>query len=305
VLWFTAMGRARVLLLLIVAACAGAQIPQHNGYKGGAKAKPWKKARTLKFEGEKNEAKAQGELSYADYKRAVWYVADLQQAGQLDIKLDITPPGDSADDDFDLGFEVLDPGNRIIAKSNKEEGEDTGEVQKSKSLLDLEPGKYMIHLYLQDRRDSCDYVIHATFKPMATVGKSDFPAQVAFTPNLPMVPLQDDTPKTYKPPVTETVVTVKHRPHGGGGPKPPPPPPPPPASAAKSARIIGMQVVGGTQITIGLGTGGGAAVGWKGKIDGVASGSFTLAACNERTCTATVSATPDQIKGSGKVTVGP
>ena len=66
-----------------------------------------------------------------------------------------------------------------------------------------------------------------------------------------------------------------------------------------------MQVVGGgTQITIGRGTSGGAAVGMKGKIDGVASGAFTLAACNERTCTATVSATPDQIKGSGSVTLG-
>ena len=274
----------------------------HNGYKGGAKAKPWKKAKTLKFD-EKSEAKAQGELAYAEYKRAAWYIADLQQPGQLDIKLDITPPGDSSDDDFDLGFEVLDPGNRVIARSNKEEGEDTGEIQKSKSLLDLEPGKYMIHLYLQDRRDSCDYVIHATFKPMTTVGKSDFPAQVQFTPNLPMVPLQDDTPKSYKPPVqTAVVTTAKHH----KGPKEPKPPPPPPPATTKSARIIGMQVIGGgTQITIGLGTSGGAAVGMKGKVNNVASASFTLAACNERTCTATVSATPDQIKGSGAVTLTP
>jgi hypothetical protein len=67
-----------------------------------------------------------------------------------------------------------------------------------------------------------------------------------------------------------------------------------------------MQVVGGgTQITIGLGTAAGAAVGMKGKINNVSSGAFTLAACNERTCTATVSATPDQIKGSGTVTLSP
>jgi hypothetical protein len=294
------MGRVSVLLLLIVAACAGAQIPQHNGYKGGSKAKPWKKAKTLKFD-DKMEAKAQGELSYADMKRAAWYVADLQQPGQLDIKLDITPPGEEVDDEFDLGFEVLDAGNRIIAKSNKEEGEDTGEVQKSKSLLDLEPGRYMIHLYLQDRRDSCDFVMRATFKPMSTVGKSDFPSQVAFTPTLPMVPLQDDTPKGYKQPSTQTTVVVRKT---GRTPKPPKETPPPPVTT-KSARIIGMQVVGGgTQITIGLGTAGGASVGMKGKINNVASGGFTLAACNERTCTATVSATPDQIKTSGAVTLG-
>ena len=275
----------------------------HNGYKGGGKAKPWKKAKTLKFN-DKMEAKAQGELSYADMKRAAWYTADLSTAGQLDIKLDITPPGEEVDDEFDLGFEVLDAGNRIIAKSNKEEGDDTGEMQKSKSLLDLEPGKYMIHLYLQDRRDSCDYVIHLTLKPMNTIGKSDFPAQVAFTPSLPMVPLQDDTPKNYKPPTTTTVVV--RRPPKGGGNKPPPPPPPPPVATTKTARIIGMQVVGGgTQITIGLGTSGGAAVGMKGKINNVPSGGFSIAACNERTCTATVSATPDQIKGSGAVTLTP
>ncbi|HUS29801.1 MAG TPA: hypothetical protein VMZ53_14955 [Kofleriaceae bacterium] len=294
------MGRASVLLLLIVAACGGAQIPQHNGYK--AKAKPWKKAKTLKFD-DKSEAKATGELSYAEFKRAAWFVADLQQPGQLDIKLDITPPGEEVDEDFDLGFEVLDAGNRVIARSNKEEGDDTGEMQKSKSLLDLEPGRYMIHLYLQDRRDTCDYVMRATFKPMSSVGKSDFPSQVAFTPSLPMVPLQDDTPKGYKSPTTTTTVVVK-KPRTGGGQKPPPPPPPPPPTT-KSARIIGMQVVGGgTQITIGLGTAGGASVGMKGKINNVASGGFTLAACNERTCTATVSATPDQIKTSGAVTLG-
>jgi len=294
------MGRVSLLLLLIVAACAGAQIPQGNGYRKGVK-QPWKKAKTLKFD-EKMEAKAQGELSYADQKRAAWFIADLQQAGQLDIKLDITPPGEDVDDEFDLGFEVLDPGNRIIAKSNKEEGEDTGEMQKSKALLDLEPGRYMIHLYLQDRRDTCDFVMRATFKPMSTVGKSDFPAQVLFTPNLPMVPLQDDTPKSYKPPTT-TAVVVKHTPKTPKEPKKDPTPPP---AATKNARIIGMQVIGGgTQITIGLGTAGGAAVGMKGKVNNVASGSFTLAACNERTCTATVSATPDQIKGSGGVTLTP
>ena len=294
------MGRASLLLLLIVAACAGAQIPQHNGYKGGSKAKPWKKAKTLKFD-DKMEAKAQGELSYAEMKRAAWYIADLQQAGQLDIKLDITPPGEEVDDEFDLGFEVLDAGNRIIAKSNKEEGEDTGEMQKSKSLLDLEPGRYMIHLYLQDRRDSCDYVMRATFKPMSSVGQSDFPAQVAFTPNLPMVPIQDDTPKGYKQPTTQTTVVVKKQ---NKGPKPPKETPPPPVTT-KSARIIGMQVVsGGTQITIGLGTAGGASVGMKGKVNNVAAGAFTVAACTERTCTATVSATPDQIKTSGAVTLG-
>ena len=33
----------------------------------------------------------------------------------------------------------------------------------------------------------------------------------------------------------------------------------------------------------------------KGKVSGLSSGSFTIASCNERACTATVSATPDQM----------
>ena len=273
----------------------------HSGYKG-KKPQPWKKAKALKFD-DKMEAKAEGELEYATYKRAVWFSADLTQPGQLDLRLEITPPGDSGNDEFDLGFEVLDPGNRVIMRSDNQEGDDTGDLNKQKSLKDLEPGKYLIHLYLQHRLDSADYVLRASFKPMASVGKSDFPAQVAFTPTLPMVPLQDDTPKTYKPPSATTVVVRKPRKTGG--------PPPPkeekkPPTAEMSARIIGMQVVGGgTQITVGRGTSGGAAVGMKGKIVGVATGSFTLAACNERTCTATVSATPDQIKGSGSVVLTP
>jgi hypothetical protein len=273
----------------------------HNGYKG-KKPAPWKKAKTLKFD-DKLEAKAEGELSYPNYKRAVWYVADLTQPGQLDIRLEITPPGDAVNDDFDLGLEVMDPGFRTIAKSDLEEA-DAGDLTKSKSLLDLEPGKYYVHLYLQGRLDTADYVLRATFKPMSSVGKSDFPAQVAFVPTLPMVPLQDDTPKTYKP-EKPTVVTTVRKPRGGGGPKPVDKKPVTPA-AEMNARIIGIQVVGGgTQITVGRGTAGGAAVGMKGKIVGVASGAFTLASCNERACTATVSATPDQIKASGSVVLTP
>jgi hypothetical protein len=292
------MGRLSLLLLLIVAGCGGAQVPTHNGYKG-KKPTPWKKAKTLKFD-DKNEAKAEGELSYPDYKRAAWFAAELPSAGQLDLRLEITPPGDAVNDEFDLGFEVLDPGSRVIMRSDLQEGEDIGDLNKMKSLKDLEPGRYLIHLYLQHRLDNADYVLRATFKPMSTVGKSDFPALVAFLPTLPMVPLQDDTPKSYRPPTLTTVVSRK----------PPKQPkkedPKPPPTTTISARIIGMQVVGSsTQITVGRGTSGGAVVGMKGKIVGVASGGFTLAACNERTCTATVAATPDQIKGSGSVVLTP
>lgn len=281
-----------------VAGCGGTQVPTHNGYKG-KKAQPWKKAKQLKWD-EKSEAKVEGELSYADYRRAHWYQADLASAGQLELRLEITPPGDAVNDEFDLGFEVLDSGFRSIAKSDKEEGDDVGDLTKTKTLLDLEPGKYYIHLYLQGRLDTADYVLKATFKPMASVGKSDFPAKVAFVPTLPMVPLNDDTPKSYKPPTEKTNVKIARR--KAALPKEEKKEP----VQQMTARIINMQVVsGGTQITVGRGTSGGAAVGMKGKIVGVSTGSFTLAACNERACTATVQATPDQIKGSGSVVLNP
>lgn len=292
------MGRV-TLLLLFVAACGGPQIPMGNGYKGGDKAKPWKKAKTLKWD-DKGEAKAEGDLSYPEFRRAVWYMADLTQNGELDLRLEITPPGDATNDDFDLAMEVLDPGNRVIAKSDIEEA-DAHELNKTKNLVDLAPGHYLIHLYLQGRMDTADYVLKATFKPVAaTQGKSDFPAEVAFLPALPMVPINDDTPKNYKPPTTTVVVHTTHHPVHE------PPPPPKTPVAVMTARIIGVSVSGGsTQITIGLGTSKGAKAGMAGKVNGLSGVTFTLASCNERACTANVAATPDQVNHASGVVLTP
>jgi hypothetical protein len=285
------MGRA-TLLLLIVAACGGAQIPAHNGYKSD-KATPWKKAKGLKWD-DKLEAKIEGDLSYPDRRRAGWFITELTQHGELDLRLEITP-GDSSGEDFDLAMEIMDADYRVIAKSDSEES-DSGQLTKQKALLDLDPGKYYIHLYLEGRLDTADYVLKASFKPSgATAGKSDFPAQVAFLPHLPMVPIGDDTPKGYQPP---TVIHAVH--HTEKKPDPPP-------VATLTARIIGVSVVsGGTQITIGRGTATGAKAGMQGKVNGLAAGSFTIASCNERACTATVSATPDQVNhAAGSVALGP
>jgi hypothetical protein len=296
VLWLPAMGRLVVLLLLIVAACGGAQVPAHSGYKG-KKPQPWKKAKALKFN-DKGEAKVEGELAYGRYKRAAWFSADLAQPGQLDVKLEITPPGDTVNDEFDLGLEVLDQDFRVIVRSDLQEGDDTGDLQKSKSLKDLEAGKYYIHLYLQHRLDSADYLLRASYQPQPSIGKSDFPAQVAFVPVLPQVPLQDDTPKDRMPKTTATVVRKSPRTVTNTPPKKEEPVGP----AKLNARILGMTVVGGgTQITIGVGTNAGAAAGMKGKVVGLPSGNFDVTSCSERSCTAVVKATPDQIKASGSV----
>ncbi len=292
--------RRIVLALVVLSACAGPQIPQHSGYKSD-KAKPWKKPKAIALD-EKLEGKTEGELQYGDFRRAKWFSLDIPANGELALRLEITPPGDEANDDFDLAMEVLDPGYRVISKSDLEE-EDAHELNKVRTLYDLAPGKYLIHLYLQGRKDSADFVLRAAFKRTAAAEvKSDFPAKVAFLPPLPMVPINDDTPKSYRPPTT-AVVKIKR-----GGPRQPTVKveKPGPAPTTKSARVIGLSVVGGgTQITVGIGTAQEVAAGWKLKIQGV-SGGFTLSDCGERTCKATVSATPDQIKaGGGNVTLSP
>jgi hypothetical protein len=276
-------------------ACGGPQIPTHNGYKA-KEAKPWKKPKALKLD-DKKEAKVEGDVSYPDMRRARWFEINLPANGELSIALEITPPGDAVNEEFDLGMEVLDPSLRVISKSELED-EDAHELNKKKTLVDLAPGKYLIHLFLQGRMDTADFVLRASFKPtQAAEVKTNFPNEVPFVPVLAMVPLQDDTPRNYRP-QTQAVVKVIKKPNA--------PPPPPPPAATVSARIIGVQVVsGGTLITVGRGKSSGASDGMKAKINGI-SGAFTIGNCNERTCTATVAATPDQIKNSnGTVTLSP
>jgi hypothetical protein len=273
----------------LLVACGGPKVPLHSGYKN-EKAKPWKNAKAIKLDA-KNEGKADGSLNYASYNRARWYFVQLPSHGDLNLKLEITPPGDEANEDFDLAMEILDPGFRVISKTDKEE-EDAGELNKNKPLFDLEAGKYYVHLYLQGRMDNADYNLKVTFKPTKAHEKaSDFPAQVAFIDALPMVPLNDDTPKQYRPPPPVTVVRT---------PRPPKQPTPDkkPEATVLNARIVGVSVVGGgTRIVLGRGTNTGAKSGMKAKLNGI-NGMFPID-CNENTCVAVVNATPDQIKSAG------
>lgn len=279
--------RPVVLALMLAAACGGTQIPQHNGYKADNK-KPWKKAKDIKLD-DKGEGKADGSLSYAQYTRAKWFALDLPSTGNLMVKVDITA-GDNAAEDFDLAMEILDPGNRVIAKSDLEEA-DAHELAKTKNLVELPPGKYLVHLYLQGRQDQADFGLKVAFTATAPAErKSDFPSQVAFVPALAQVALNDEAPKNYKP---TPAAVVSHTTHHVT-----PPPPKPVPVATLTARILQVNVVGGgTQLVIGRGTDTGA----NDKMHGVVNGTkitFTMAACSPRTCTAVVTATMDQIKAS-------
>lgn len=291
------MRRIVLASVLVAAACGGSKIPTHSGYRS-EKSKPWKKFKTLSWD-EKMEAKTGGDLSYGDYRRAKWFAIEIPAPGELELKLEVTPPGDAVNDDFDLAMEVLDPGFRVISKADMEE-DDVGELSKTRTLYDLQPGNYLVHLYLQGRLDFADFELRASFKRAGSADvPSDFPAKVAFLPALPMVPLTDDTPARYRPPQT-TIVKIKKGPR-----KQAPKVEAPPPATTKTARIIGVSVSGGgTQVTLGMGTAQGVASGWKAKIAGVQG--TTTVSCDERRCTATVSATPDQVKaGGGTATLSP
>lgn len=276
-----------VALALAIAACGGPKVPTHSGYKTDT-AKPWKKPKALALD-EKLEAKTDGELAYRDYKRARWYSIELPATGELTLKFDITPPGEAVNEEFDLAFEVLDPGFRVISKSDLEEA-DAYELAKSRTLVDLSAGKYLIHVYLQGRMDSAEYELRASFKRTAPAEvKTTFPAEVEFIYPLAMVPPNDDTPKTYKAPTVVKTTTVR-RPR-------PKPADPKPKAAPLTARIIGVLIVDNkTQITIARGIANEAFDGMKGQLKGFG---FTLSGCTERRCQAVLSATPDQIRSAG------
>jgi len=260
----------------------------HSGYKSDT-AKPWKKPKQLVFD-EKGEAKADGDLVYKDYRRARWYAVTLLANGELTIKLDITPPGDAVNEDFDLALEVLDPGFRVISKSDKEE-QDAGELAKSKTLLDLRAGTYLIHLYLQGRMDTTEYSMRVAFKRTAPAEvKTTFPSEVEFVEPLALVPPKDDTPANYRPQsaVVRTTVT-----------RPPPKKEPEKPAEVIIARITAIVVVDKkTQITIGRGTQSKAHDGMKVKVNGV--GVFEVTGCTENRCKALIPATPDQVRSGGE-----
>jgi hypothetical protein len=279
-----------VPVLFLAVACGGPEIPTHSGYKN-EKTKSWLKAKTLKID-EKGEIKTDGELVYAEYKRARWYAIETPTHGELSLRLEITPPGDATNEDFDLGFEVLGAGYRVLHKSDLED-DDAHEVTKTTKLVELPPGKYLVHLFLQGRMDTAEYTLRGTFKSTAVAEQpSDFPAQVAFLDPLPMVPLNDDAPKGYKPDKKPVVVkTTGRKPEKIVEKKPPP-------AAAVTARIMSINVVpGGTQILIGRGTASGATDGMRARISGV--GETKIGNCKETSCTAVFKATPDQVKGGG------
>ncbi|HLU67641.1 MAG TPA: hypothetical protein VKZ63_15265 [Kofleriaceae bacterium] len=284
---------------VLSAACGGADVPEHNGYKSPT-SRPWQSPVDLVLD-EDNEAEVDDVVSYPKRQRARWYAVDLPSAGELEVKLSI--PALLEDREVDLAFEILDEGYQVIAAADRD-ADDAGEEEKIRLLGGLQPGRYYVHVYAQHRLDEIDFTLQVAFRPDAAAVESNFPASVAFIGALPDVPAVDDAPAP-QPKVVKKCRGARCR-------KRPPPPDPTPQPRAVRARVAGIVKVtaGGTQIRIDRGTSQGVEVGWKGSVvtrDGnaIPGGSFEISRVTAAESFATVQAAASAVTSAKYVRLRP
>jgi len=289
-----------VALSTALAACGGADVPAHSGYKN-PKATPWRKPTVLVFD-DQGEAEVDDSVSYPKRLRARWFAVDLPSGGQLEIQVQTEPQGDR---EVDLAFEILNEGYEVLARADRDE-EDAGEEQKSRKLAQLRAGRYYIHVYAQRRLDEADFTLGVLFKPGASAAEaSNFPASVAFVGALPDVPAVDDSPAPT--PIRKPCKGAKCK-------KRPPEPPPTQDTTVKAlrARVAGIvsTSAGGTQIRIDRGSQQGVAVGWRGSVESrdgkpIAGGSFEVSRVTAAESFGTVKATADSVTQAKYVRLKP
>ena len=290
-----------VAALATLAACGGADVPTHSGYKS-PKATPWRKPTVLLLD-DQGESEVDDSVSYPKRLRARWFAVDLPSGGQLEVQVQTEPQGDR---NVDLAFEVLNEGYEVLVRADRDE-EDAGEETKTRAIKEVRPGRYYIHVYAQRRLDEADFSLNVTYKPGASAAQaSNFPASVAFVGALPDVPAVDDAPAPSAPP---------HKPCKGPKCKKKPPEPPPdtgPAVKALRARVAGIvsATAGGTQIRIDRGSQQGVAVGWKGSVESrdgkaVPGGSFEVSRVTAAESFGTVRASAETVTQAKYVRLRP
>lgn len=294
---------AAAVLATLAAGCGGADVPMHNGYKS-PKARPWRDPTVLELDNAL-EAEVDDAVSYPKRERARWYAVDLPSVGALQVTLTTQLLND--DREIDLAFEVLDEGYHILTQADRRD-DDAGEEQRERTLKDLRPGRYYIHVYCQRRTDAADFTLELAYHVDARANPSNFPASVAFVGALPDIPLKDDAPVEVATPHRCRGKhchrhVAHHEEHHEDDHQPPP--------KSIRARIAGI-VAGphGTEIRIDRGANQGVAVGWKGEVvqrDGsaVPGGHFSISRVSPVESFATVRAGPAVVTAAKYVRLRP
>jgi hypothetical protein len=283
-------------IALGLATACGPSIPEHNGYKS-AKVSPWRNPKVIKLD-DNREGKADGELDYPTQKRARWYAIDLPSSGDLQVSVEANPQNEG--DDFDLGMEIVGPGNRVLAKADLED-EDAHELTKTRSVGGLDAGRVLLHLFLQGRLDNSDFEVKVKFTPKVSEISSDFPAQVAYLPSLATVPVIDDSPES-----SGRRPTVVRRPTGPRRPTPAVKEVEAPPTTKVSAKVLRATMSDkSTTLILSAGSDAGVADGWRGTVSGVKGISFSVRNVTQRTCKAVIEGvTAEQVNGR-TVTLSP
>jgi hypothetical protein len=171
---------AAALAILVVASCAR-NISQDKATGPDGKVKG-AKALTL----ENGEAKASGIVTYPGGDRVDWKLLEIpeKQRGQLDIKLQWTPPREG----LQLAFDVFDEWNTPIVQSKKT-GKKKSTARVRTAMIDDAKGKYFIRIYAPNRGDAGKYKLTVEFRETTGPGTINWATvEVPEPPKLAAIP---------------------------------------------------------------------------------------------------------------------
>ncbi len=272
----------------------GPKVPTHNGYKA-KQTKPWRKAKVTQFD-EQGEAEIDSKLSWTKRRRARWFAIDVPAYGDIKVTLRSEQVGGDSDE-FDVAFELVAENGKVLVRADREE-DDSGEETKERALAEVDPGRYLIHVFLQDRRHAATFNLRIKYERGEQPDDSTFPREVAFVNNLPAVPPVDDAPivavrKVCRGRKCKKIVKKD----------------PPKKGNSKRFRITGITASErGTRIRIGAGKNRGITKGTRGRVvskggSGIQKGGFSISKVTATESFASVGAKSDAVNAAKYVSV--
>jgi hypothetical protein len=168
-------------IALVFALSCAHNVPQDVASGPDAKSKG-AKAITL----DNGEGKATGIVTYPGGDRVDWKLVELpaKKQGQLDIKLQWTPPRPG----LQLAFDVFDEWNTPIVQSKKT-GKKRSTARVRTATIDAAKGKYFIRVYAQGRGDAGKYKLSLGFKESNGTSSIDLTkVEVPDPPKLAAIP---------------------------------------------------------------------------------------------------------------------